>query len=329
MGGSPQAERRLRLGHLFLSGRCLTRDRLLAELGVSPATLERDLAHLRDRMSLPVVFDRDGGGWRLDNAQPNVGTQYELPGLWFSAEEIRALLTMQELLSHLDTGGLMGPQIEPLTARLAGVLGGGAPPTMEIARRIRLLTVGARPVHLPHFQVVGSALLRRQRLAIAYRGRGRDEVIERIVSPQRLILYRDNWYLDAWCHLRRGLRSFSVDAIRQARVLDAQAIDVPEGELDRALGAGYGIFSGKRVKWATLRFTPERARWVATETWHPKQRGRFDRHGHWVLKLPYTDPRELVMDILRHVPEVEVVAPVGLRNDVIGKLEAGLARLRG
>ena len=152
----------------------------------------------------------------------------------------------------------------------------------------------------------------------------RAHVTERDVSPQRLIHYRDNWYLDAWCHLRQALRSFSVDAIRQVQVLQRQAIDVPETELDSVLGAGYIIFAGSQVQWATLRFTPERARWVAAETWHPNQKGRFDADGSYLLELPYADPRELVMDILRHVPEVEVVGPVGLREAVGEKLRAGV-----
>lgn len=37
---------------------------LMAELEVSPATLKRDLAYLRDRMQSPIEFDRSLGGYR-------------------------------------------------------------------------------------------------------------------------------------------------------------------------------------------------------------------------------------------------------------------------
>ena len=84
--------------------------------------------------------------------------------------------------------------------------------------------------------------------------------------------YRENWYLDAWCHMRNGLRSFSMDCVRDAEMRPAKAIDVPEAELDAVLGSGYGIFSGREVTWAKLRFSPVAARWVAAESWHPKQR---------------------------------------------------------
>ena len=322
-----QTERLYKIKSQLDAGRCLRKATLLAELDVSPATLKRDLAHLRDRMNAPLVFDRERNGWRLDPAAVRVSTQYELPGLWLSADEIHALLTMQHLLAHLDAGGLLGPHIAPLAERLQRMLGTGVQASTEVARRIRVQTVGARKVQLPHFQAVGTALLRRQRLQIDYHGRSRDETRERQVSPQRLIHYRDNWYLDAWCHLRKGLRSFALDAMRSARVLDKAAIDVGEHELDAVLGAGYGIFAGKKVQWADLRFSPERARWVAAETWHPKQQGRFEADGSWRLRLPYADPRELVMDILRHVPEVQVLGPAGLREAVQEKLRAGLARV--
>jgi predicted DNA-binding transcriptional regulator YafY len=322
-----QTERLYKIKSQLDAGRCLRKATLLQELGISPATLKRDLRHLRDRMNAPVIFDNELNGWRLDPAARLAGTQFELPGLWLSADEIHALLTMQHLLAHLDAGGLLGPHIAPLTERLHRMLGTGVQASAQEARRIRVQTVGARKVHLPHFQAVGTALLRRQRLQIDYHGRSRDETRERQVSPQRLIHYRDNWYLDAWCHLRRGLRSFSLDAMCSACVLDKAAIDVGEHELDAVLGAGYGIFAGRKVQWADLRFSPERARWVAAETWHPKQQGHFEADGSWRLRLPYADPRELVMDILRHVPEVEVLGPAGLREVVAEKLRSALARV--
>jgi predicted DNA-binding transcriptional regulator YafY len=140
------------------------------------------------------------------------------------------------------------------------------------------------------------------------------------------VCYRENWYLDAWCHWRADLRSFAVDGIRQAAVLDQPAKEIAEAKLDEALAAGYGIFSGKAKAWATLRFTPERARWVATEEWHPKQRAHFEDSGAYVLEFPYSDDRELIGDILRHGAEVEVLAPAALRKKTAAALTAAARR---
>jgi len=318
---------RFHLIDMMLSGPgVVTFQHMLDRLEVSRATLKRDLEYLRNRLNAPIVWDRDTGGYRFERNE-RVGGQYELPGLWFSAEEIHALLSMQHLLASLDAGGLLGPHIQPLMARITGLLGSGRHPAEEVRKRIRLIPLAARKLPLDHFAALGSALLRRKRLQVTYYAKSGDETSEREISPQRLVFYRENWYLDAWCHLREGLRSFAVDGVRRAEILESHARDVPEKTLDAVLGSGYGIFSGRRVAWAKLRFTPERARWVALEQWHPKQRGKFLRDGRYQLEVPYADDRELVMDILRHVPEVEVLAPASMRDAVIGKLHAGLERL--
>lgn len=311
-----QTERFYKIDQLLNEHVVVSFQELLDNLEVSRATLKRDLQYLRDRLNAPIVFDRDAGGYRFDKGSPQIGGQYELPGLWFSAEEIHALLTMQHLLANLDTGGLLGPHIKPLLSRLTALIGVADNPAEEVVKRIKIQTVGSRTVHLDNFQVVGSALLRRKRLMIDYYARGNDETTRREVSPQRLIHYRDNWYLDAWCHLRNGLRSFSVDAIKRVEMLDAPAKDVAEATLDEVLGSGYGIFSGKDVRWATLRFTPERARWVATEKWHPGQVGKLCDDGSYELKLPYSNDPELLMDILKYGSDCHIIEPVELQTRV-------------
>lgn len=151
---------------------------------------------------------------------------------------------------------------------------------------------------------------------------------EREISPQRLVHYRDNWYVDAYCHLREDLRSFSIDAITKAELLVARARDVAKAELDEYMKSGYGIFSGRNVAWAKLKFSPLAARWVATQKWHSKQKGSFVEDGSYLLDLPYADDRELVMDILKHGPDVEVLAPPELRARVSEQLKGALKRYR-
>jgi predicted DNA-binding transcriptional regulator YafY len=303
--------------------RFYTIDRMLRERGVvsfaalaerleiSRATLKRDLEYMRSRLHAPIEYDREQGGYRL--AATASDSHYALPGLWFSPAEIHALLTLQHLVSNLRAGSVIAPRLDAIANRLRDALGGADHDEDEVRRRVRILGMATREMALEHFERVGSALVKRRRLALRYFGRGRGDETEREISPQRLVHYRDNWYLDAYCHLREDLRSFSVDAIRAANVLDTAAIEVPDDRLDAVLGSGYGIFSGAAVGWATLRFTPQRARWVSAEQWHPRQRARFEPDGSFLLEVPYSDARELMMDILRHGAEVEVLAPRQLR----------------
>src|SRR4051812_48911142 len=225
-----------------------------SELGMSPASVKRDLAYMRDRFHAPIEYDREANGYRF--GAPRTGPRYELPGLWFNSSEALALLTTLRMLGEVQPGMLDG-EIESLRERLRKMLGSGDHSAREVEKRIRIFQPERRAAKAAHFSVAAAAVLKRTRLWIRHYNRQRDEETEREVSPQRLVHYRDNWYLDAWCHLRTDLRSFAVDAIREARLVDARAKEIPERELDEHLGAGYGIFAGKKVEWATLRFTRE------------------------------------------------------------------------
>ena len=101
-----------RLRRLLSHRRVISANDLQYELGISRATLTRYIRHLRDTFGVPVVIDRELGGYRLESSGHDFGPQFELPGLWFTAEEIHALLTMQHLLANLDTSGLLGPSVD-------------------------------------------------------------------------------------------------------------------------------------------------------------------------------------------------------------------------
>jgi predicted DNA-binding transcriptional regulator YafY len=300
-------------------------ERFLSELEVSRATFKRDIEYMRDRLNAPIEWDRSLGGYRYANKQ--TGKQQSLPGLWFNASEAYALLMMQALLSEMQPG-LLGPHIAPLKARLRAVIESGQHAAVDVESRVKLLNVAARPVADKHFEVVAAALLGRQRLQIRYYSRARNDFSEREVSPQLLLHHRGNWYLGALCHQQNAMRSFSMDAIDRVALLAKSSKSVAKKELDGFVGQGYGIFAGSKVQWAKLRFTQERARWVSRELWHPKQKLTPQADGSLVMEVPFTDVRELSMDILRQGRHVEVLEPPELRDQVAAELRMTLKQYR-
>ena len=314
-----RTERFYKIELLIRNRGCVPFADLLTELEVSPATLKRDLDYLRSRMSAPILYDRSANGYRLEpSVSGNRQTQHQLPGLWFSERELHALLTMHQLIGGLDSGGVLARHLQPLLDKLHGMLGESEGQSREMARRVKILGAARRPVAHQHFELLGSALMARRRVTLDYYVRNRRELTHREVSPQRLVYHRNTWYLDAWCHASDSLRRFALDAIRAAFALEERAKDVSLAEVQRSLDAGYGAFVGGQVpvQRAELRFEAEAAQWVAHEQWHPDQRSRLDPDGRLTLTLPYSDPTELVMDILRHGEQVEVLAPAELRSAV-------------
>jgi len=317
-------ERLHRIKYMIQARNCVPIQDFLDELEISKATFKRDLEYLRDRMNASIVFDRAEGGYRFD--KPNAGEKIELPGLWFSEKEATALVLMQHLLDNLDQGGLISSHIDPLVEIIDGILGQSEVSAKELRKRIKVFGMSARKNSLENFEEVGNALLKRQRLQIEYYSKGANETTNREVSPQRLIFYRDNWYLDAYCHMRKGLRSFALDGVRQAVLLNKKTEEISEKELHENFAESYGIFSGKAIQRAKLRFTPERARWVAGETWHGQQTSSFDKEGNYILEFDYNQDPELVMEILKHGSGVEVLAPASLKKRVVDELKKNLAR---
>ncbi len=319
-------------------GGCVSFAELMDELGVSRATLKRDLEYLRERMNAPIVYDRFANGYRF--ATPAEGARasaaaraaHELPGLWFSEGEIHALLTMHQLIRGLDEGGVLARHLQPLLERLHGMLGRSDGESRELMKRVKIASPARRPVAARHFEVIGSALTRRQRVHMRYRTRSRQEVTERVVSPQRLVHYRNTWYLDAWCHLTEKLRRFALDAVLEARLVEQRARDVGLRTVEAELDAGYGIFAASakgKLQWATLRFTAEAAQWVAHEQWHPAQQATLERDGTLTLQLPYASDTELVMDVLRHGEHVRVIQPERLAALVAQRLQEAARQYPG
>ncbi len=307
------------IDQMLANRRVVTRQQFLNALEVSPATFKRDLEYLRDRLMAPIVWDRDARGYRYEQGAD--AEQFQLPGLWFNTSEIQALLSMDALLANLQPG-VLSSHIEPLRSRIRMLLDEGDHSVDEISRRIRIMPQAAKTYRSENFQALCQALLSRRCVDMTYYSRPSDSSSERRVSPQRLIYYRDNWYLDAWCHLRKGLRSFSIDAIQRLDIAAEPAREVDEGELNRELESGYGIFSGADTREAVLRFGPEIARWVSRETWHPDQRSEYDEQGFYILRVPYSQDTELIMDILKYGAEVEVLEPTALRTRVIERIDA-------
>jgi predicted DNA-binding transcriptional regulator YafY len=311
-----EIDRLYRYKTLLSHRRALPREDILAALEISLATFKRDIAKLRDRLGTPIVFDRDLGGYRLETEQDAT----ELPGFWFTQDEILALMTIQSMIEQLDPG-LLGPKLKPLRKRLDDMLSHQGLDPQQLTQRVRAVSAGKRRLPLAAFETLAKATFERKQVQVRHHNRLTRESLQRTISPQQLIHYRDNWYVDAWCHLRQGVRSFSIDAVESAEILDTPAKDIDLQAMRQQLDGGYGIFAGTPKDWAELRFSPARAGWVRHEIWHPEQLGLLHLDGSYTLRVPYADERELIGDILRFGPDVQVMAPPNLRKQVQEQIE--------
>ena len=104
-------------------------------------------------------------------------------------------------------------------------------------------------------------------------------------------------------------------------MLSKDAKDIDLVAMRHQLDGGYGIFGGAATSWAHLKFSQKRADWVKNEMWHPDQRAELLPDGSFSLRIPYSDERELLGDILRYGADVEVIEPKKLRNQISDELD--------
>jgi predicted DNA-binding transcriptional regulator YafY len=311
-----RTERFYRIQKILMEKKVVTTEYFLKELEISRATFRRDLDYLRDRLGTPIEWNSILEGYELKKHNHDGQVTTSLPGLWLSEQEIYSLLSVIELLKGIEPHELISEHINPIRDRLEKLLAQGEYGSKEITKRIRVISMARRKLSKDLFQCVVNGLLTRKRLKIRHYSRQDNCTMNREISPQRLVYYRDNWYLDAFCHTRDDIRTFSMDTLEETLQLEKTAVSIEDDVLKHELETSYGIFAGSKHKLAKLKFSPFRARWVSKEIWHQDQRGEFQEDGAYILLVPYSDDRELILDILRQGSEVEVVSPRDLRERV-------------
>ena len=307
--------------HGLLSNRhtAIPLKQIMERLECSKSTADRDIQILRDHLNAPLEYNREAKGYLYN--QQSSSKPYELPGLWFSSEELHGLLICQQILKNISPG-ILTEQINSLQQRINSMLSKENSPQPVISEQIHFPSIGRRLKDDSHFKRIATALFSNKQIHIQYSPRGQaGENSERIISAQKLIYYRENWYLAAHCHLKNELRIFSVDRINSAQMLEQIAQKTPKNQLQRYLQSAYGIFTGEAQHIAVLEFTKSRANWVADEQWHPKQQSQWLENGNYQLSLPFSDSRELIMDILKHGAEVTVIFPTFLQDLVKEEIE--------
>jgi len=287
---------------------------LCERLECSRSCINRLLSEMKDYLGAPLCNKR-GMGYFYDR-----DIAFELPGIWFNTREMEALLVMQKTVSSIGSG-LLNDEMGLLRRRVEKSLGKVSSAAIDELNRIRIPDFGRRSRQLPHFPLIAAAVLERRRLRLIYKSRSKNEARQREVSPQRLVLYKNNWYVDVWCHQADDLRTFALENIKETRLLEVKATDVNAKEMDRRLTHSYGIFGGEATATARLRFTATAARWAADEQWFPDQQGYWLADGSYEMEIPYGNPTELIMDICRYGPDVEVIEPPELRQQVANQLQ--------
>lgn len=304
--------------------RFVTRASLETRWGCSSKTVHRVVERAcSSEYNHRIHFDRGKGRYVLDT-----DTGIDLPRLWFSHDEAAAVFGLAQWLDMLGSG-VLKERLNPVRKRLDALLKEQGLDASDWAERIRLLPMQARKIDPETLVDAARAVLRRKRVRFLYKGAGEAAHRSRYVSPQRLVRYRDNWSLDAWCHERRGFRQFALSRLKDFTVMAEAAKEFPRDRLDAHFAGAYGIFSGPARHKARLVFEGDAVRIVGEEAWHPKEARHMLPDGRLRLEFPCGDVRELARDVMRFADEVTVEGPEVLREAVAGMVKRASDKAAG
>jgi predicted DNA-binding transcriptional regulator YafY len=174
--------------------------------------------------------------------------------------------------------------------------------------------IGYSPAPEEVFKAVLEGCLKRRSLSFTYRSLTRDDKTIRTVDPYHLLNYMGTWHLIAYCYMRQDLRNFVFGRVSDLKVLE-NTFTIPKSfNIQEYLQSAFGIYKGLPTKEVTLRFSPEKARWIVGQVWHKEQKMKINKDGFLDLSFPVASFAEITMEILRHGSGVEVIRPKVLRE---------------
>ncbi|MBT9259752.1 MAG: WYL domain-containing protein [Clostridiales bacterium] len=268
--GRPAAFRLWQIHLLIKTGQCPSVPELARRLEVSPRTIERDLAYLRDVFGAPLHFDR------AKNRYVYTEPTFELPPVPLTESEIAALLiTTQLLQKHMDSP--LAPMIQRVLERLTRLFPEEVMVQFSDLEEALLFgpSHGLEDPHAlsPLIQDILQAIRAKTTLLLSYHSASRREITRRHVDPYYLYFARSTWYLLGYCHLRKDLRLFALQRIRHLEITHRRFSVPKDFDATRLLQNIWQSFRGDSgaPEKVILHFSPDVAPQIQERRWHSTQ----------------------------------------------------------
>lgn len=280
---------------IMQSARRVRAQDLAARFEISVRTVYRDINALSES-GIPIV-SLPGEGYELLDG-------FYLPPLVFTEREAAALFLGGRMLMQQATGDLPA-SIEHALAKLAAVLPQKTREQMNTLTQIIGFITPQDQFDLDDPQILDlqQAIEQRRVVWLRYHSYSGDEITEREVEPAKLYYSEGVWYLQGYCRLRDGMRSFRVSRIQQMRLLSEQ---FTQRDTETRPAAPTTIY---------VRFKSEIAPWVRERQHYGFVSEQSDA-AHVTMEYRVDQSSEITAWILGWGASAEVLAPVELRQQI-------------
>lgn len=306
----PPLERMLRIHQAIQSGKYPNASTLAREMEVSTKSIQRDLEFMRDRFGLPIEYDGARFGYHYTEPVSS------FPTLQITEGELFALLVAEKALEQYRGTRFYQPLVtafQKLAAALPGTI------SFNIAEWEQTISfrISAAPIlDLEILDTLAKAAAHHQQLEILYRKPGRPQAEPRVVDPYHLANINGEWFLFAYDHLRKDIRTFAPARVQAAKLTGHTFARPRKFSLERRLRDSFSVHTGKGEYDVVLHFNERAADYIREKRWHPSQELRDLKTGGVELRLKLSSLMEIERWVLSWGGNAVVVQPAELRNSI-------------
>jgi predicted DNA-binding transcriptional regulator YafY len=300
----------LRIHQAIQAGRLPNATTLSREFEVSTKTINRDLEFMRDRLELPLEYDGSRFGYHY--TQP----VSSFPTLQITEGELFALLVAEKALQQYRGTHFERPLLSAFKKMAAALPDTVSLNLAEWEQTISFRTSAEPILNLEVFDALARATAQHRQLKLRYRKPGQTATEERVVDPYHLANINGEWFLFAFDHLRKDIRTF-VPARIKAVAPTGRSFPRPQRfSLEKRLRDSFGVHSGQGEYDVVVRFSEAVADYVREKRWHASQRLRELTEGRLELRLKLSSLEEVKRWVLSWGGQAQVIRPRELAKAV-------------
>ena len=264
---------------------------------------------MRDRLNLPLEFDKSRKGYFY------TGEVSGFPTMQITEGEIFALVVAEKALQQYRGTSFEKPLLSAIKKMESALPDTISLNLADIERTISFRTRAEPILNLEIFATLAKAVAQRQQLELHYRKPGH-AAEKRLVDAYHLANINGEWYLFAYDHARKDLRTF-VPARIQSVKPTGKTFDRPQKfSLEQRLRDSFGVHAGEGKFEVVIRFAPRAADYIREKKWHPSQTLRDLKNGGAELKMKLSSLDEVQRWVLSWGGAAEVLKPKELVESV-------------
>ncbi|MEO6335313.1 MAG: WYL domain-containing protein, partial [Verrucomicrobiota bacterium] len=306
----PPLERMMKIHQAIQSGKFPNATSLAGELEVSTKSIHRDLEFMRDRMGLPLEYNKACNGY-FYTEKVNA-----FPTLQITEGELFALLVAEKSLQQYRGTTFEKPLISAFKKMASSLPDTVSLNLAEWEQTISFRTSAEPILKLEIFDALAKATSQRHQLKLTYRKPGKKEMESRLIDPYHLANINGEWFLFAYDHARKDIRTFVPARVHALEKTGKTFSRSEKFSLEKRLRDSFGVHSADGEFDVVIRFKEQIADYIREKKWHESQQLIELKGGGVELRLKLSSLSEIERWILGWGGDAIVAQPDELVQSV-------------